>query len=69
MAGKGGRIAVMITFTSGDKLMSLNEILENVRAAVNRGDIHGKGLEVTLVQILAIALGESTEFITNALKR
>lgn len=59
----------MITLSGGDKLVSMNEILENVRTAVIHGNIHEKDLEDRLVNILAIALGESEEFIKKALRR
>src|SRR5512143_1205992 len=59
----------LITLSGGDKLVSMNEILENVRTAVIHGNIHEKDLEDRLVNILAIALGESEEFIKKALRR
>jgi hypothetical protein len=56
----------MITVTSGDKLFSESEVLNNVRTYLQQHDI--TELDERFISILSIALNEPPDFIRGALR-
>jgi hypothetical protein len=57
----------MITITTGDKLYSQSEILNNIRADMQQHDV--TELDERFISILSIALNEPPDYIRGALRR
>jgi hypothetical protein len=57
----------MITVTSGDKLFSLSEVIDNIRTYLQQHDI--TELDERFILVLSVALNEPPDFIRGALRK